>query len=270
MDASATPSPRPSLPLDFSRVAVILPALDEAESVTASVAHWREIGCGLVRVVDNGSTDDTAEVARKAGAEVLHEPARGYGAAAWRGAGGLPDGIDWILFASADGSDYLDESSIRAFDDAVRRGALLVIGERVSRPEARCHLSIVQRFGNRLCCVLIAAGWRTTRFRDMGSLRLISRDTFDAFTLRDRSFGWNIEMQIAATEKNTPLAEVPVGYRPRTAGSPKISGSLPGIFRAGRDIIVILAQLWWRKQQRNGISRPAEDSHHPLGNPPPP
>lgn len=242
MDAPANRSFRPTLPLDFSRVAVILPALDEAESVAASVAQWREIGCGLVRVVDNGSTDNTAEVARKAGAEVLHEPVRGYGAAAWCGAGGLPDGIDWILFASADGSDYLDEISLEGFREAVADGACLVIGDRVSRPEARATLNPVQRFGNAFACTLIRLGW-CARFRDLGSLRLIRRDTFDCLALKDRAFGWNIEMQVRSVEAGIVIREVPVGYRTRQAGTPKISGSFRGVVRAGSGIILTLAKL---------------------------
>jgi len=238
-------------PLLLSRTVVVLPALDEEDSVVNAIQHWQSFGAAEVRVVDNGSRDATAERAAAAGAVVITEPARGYGAAARAGTCNLPDGADWILFASADGSDYLDEPAARAFDDAVRRGARLIIGERVSRPEARSHLSIVQRFGNRLCCELIAVGWRTVRFRDMGSLRLIHRGTFDDFALQDRSFGWNIEMQIAAIERGTHVEEVPVGYRPRTAGEAKISGSLRGIFRAGRDIIGMLAKLWWRSRNHS-------------------
>lgn len=228
--------------LDLARVAVILPALDEAESVAAAVAHWLELGCGLVRVVDNGSADATADAARKAGAEVLHEPMRGYGAAAWRGAGGLPDGIEWILFASADGSDYLDESSLAGFREAVAEGACLVTGDRVSRREARVALHPVQRFGNALACFLIRLGWGT-RFRDLGSLRLLRRDIFDCLALKDRAFGWNIEMQVRAIEAGIIISEVPVGYRPRQAGTPKISGSFRGVVRAGTGIILTLVKL---------------------------
>lgn len=249
MDAPANQSPRPCLPLDFSRVAVVLPALDEAESVAASVAHWREIGCGLVRVVDNGSTDNTSEVARKAGAEVLHEPVRGYGAAAWCGAGGLPENITWILFSSADGSDYLDETSLEDFRKAVADGACLVIGDRVTRPDARATLNLVQRFGNAFACTLIRLGWGVS-FRDLGSLRLIRRDTFDWLALQDRAFGWNIEMQVRSVEAGIPIREVPVGYRPRQAGSPKISGSLRGVVQAGSGIVMTLARLWTDHKNR--------------------
>jgi hypothetical protein len=195
------------------------------------VAHWREIGCGLVRVVDNGSTDNTSEVARRAGAEVLHEPVRGYGAAAWCGAGGLPESITWILFASADGSDYLDETSLEDFRKAVADGACLVIGDRVTRPDARATLNPVQRFGNAFACTLIRLGWGVS-FRDLGSLRLIRRDTFDWLALQDRAFGWNIEMQVRSVEAGIPHSRSPGRIPAAASGKPKdfrkSSGSGPG------------------------------------------
>ncbi|MEX2578414.1 MAG: glycosyltransferase [Verrucomicrobiales bacterium] len=241
----------------LGRTAVVMPALDEEASVGSAVRHWVGWEVAEVRVADNGSRDTTADRAREAGARVVGEPRRGYGAAAWAGARSLSEGIDWILFASADGSDFLDEESAAAFDGAVKAGAGLVVGERVTRPDARRNLTPAQRFGNALCCGLIALGWRAPRFRDMGSLRLIRRDVFEALALRDRAFGWNIEMQVAAIERGVAIAEVPVGYRPRTAGQPKISGSLAGVFRAGRGILGTLAKLWWRKRARAGLFVPA-------------
>ncbi|MEO7414942.1 MAG: glycosyltransferase, partial [Opitutaceae bacterium] len=94
---------------------VVIPALNEAPCIADTVLAWRMRGVALVRVVDNGSTDDTAARARDVGAEVLVEPRRGYGAAAWAGTRDLPPTIEWILFSSADGSDRLDSESAKAF-----------------------------------------------------------------------------------------------------------------------------------------------------------
>lgn len=221
---------------------VVIPALNEAPCVAATVHGWRERGAALVRVVDNGSTDDTAARAGCAGAEVLSEPRRGYGAAAWTGTTGLPAGIEWILFSSADGSDRLDEEAAAAFQAAIDRGADLVLGERTTRRGSRRRLTPTQRFGNALACRLIAVAWGR-RFRDMASLRVIRRGAFERLALRDRGFGWNVEMQVRALEHGLRIGEVAVEFHPRRAGESKISGSVRGVVRAGWGILVTIAKL---------------------------
>lgn len=233
----------------LARTLVVIPALNEAPCVAATVRYWLDRGVGLVRVADNGSTDATAAKARAAGAEVCPAPQRGYGAAAWAGTRDLPGGIDWILFSSADGSDRLDDEAAAAFQREIGGGAALVLGERVSRSASRRRLTPTQRFGNALCCALIALGWGRS-FRDMASLRVIRRDTFDRLALRDRAFGWNVEMQVCALEQGVNIAEVPVEFFPRTAGESKISGTLPGIFGAGWGILAMVGRLYFRRAQR--------------------
>jgi hypothetical protein len=228
---------------DFlARAVVVIPALNEAPCIADTVLYWRMRGAALVRVVDNGSVDDTAVRARDAGADVRAEPRRGYGAAAWSGTRELPARIEWILFSSADGSDRLDDESASAFQREIDRGAVLVLGERMTRLDSRRRLTPTQRFGNGLCCMLIALGWRR-RFRDMASLRVIRRDAFERLALRDRSFGWNVEMQVRAIEQGLCVVEVPVDFRTRIAGESKISGNLAGIFRAGWGILTMVARL---------------------------
>ncbi len=226
----------------LSRTVVVIPALNEAPCVAATVLYWRMRGAALVRVVDNGSTDGTAQQAEDAGADVIREPHRGYGAAAWAGTRGLPASIEWIIFSSADGSDRLDDDGAAAFQREIDRGAVLVLGERVTRWASRARLTPTQRFGNRLCCALIALGWGR-RFADMASLRAIRCDAFDALALRDRAFGWNVEMQVRALEHGLRIAEVPVEFHPRVAGQSKISGNTAGIFRAGWGILAMVAKL---------------------------
>lgn len=241
--------PGPTDPPLPSGTVVVMPALDEEDSVADAVEHWRRWGAKGVVVVNNGSRDRTAERAREAGASVVPEPRRGYGAAAWTGTRHAPPGTKWILFASADGSDFLDADASSALAEAIGDGALLVAGDRTRRPDARRHLTPVQRFGNRLCAWLIALGWRAPRTRDIGSLRIVEREAFEGLALADRGFGWNIEMQTRAIEQGLPIAEIPVGYRPRTAGRPKISGSFVGIARASRDILATIARLWWQRRR---------------------
>jgi glycosyltransferase involved in cell wall biosynthesis len=236
------------VPPFLDRTIVLIPALNEAPCIGPTVRAWRETGAARVRVVDNGSTDETVSMAREAGAEVVSEPRRGYGAAAWRGLQQLPDAVDWILFSSADGSDRLSEMELSEWQKAVDDGFDLIIGDRVSPAKSREHLKSVQSFGNSLCCWLIAAGWHR-RFADMGSLRLVRRIAIERLQLQDRKFGWNVEMQVRAIEHGMRIAELPVGYHPRSAGRSKISGSFWGTIRAGVSIISMMTKLWLTRRK---------------------
>ncbi len=243
----------------LARTAVVIPALNEAACVGGTIRYWSGRGAALVRVVDNGSTDATARLARAAGGEVETELRRGYGAAAWTGTRDLPAKIDWILFSSADGSDRLDEAAAMAFQREIAGGAALVLGERVSRRDSRRLLTPTQRFGNALCCALIALGWGR-RFRDMASLRVIRREAFEQMALRDRGFGWNVEMQVRAVEQGLVIAEVPVAFHARVAGESKISGNLAGILRAGWGILATVGRLYVRR----GRLRRAAGGYSPI------
>jgi glycosyltransferase involved in cell wall biosynthesis len=226
----------------------LIPALNESGCVAATIENWQTLGTKWVRVVDNGSTDDTATVARVAGAEVVNELKRGYGAAAWRGLQNLPADVQWILFSSADGSDRLTKDEAQQWQQQVDAGFDLLIGDRVTPAQSREHLKAVQGFGNRLCCVLIALGWGR-RFNDMGSLRLIRRKAIEQLALKDRSFGWNVEMQVRAIEQGLRIIELPVVYHPRTVGRSKISGSFFGTVRAGASIVLMMVKLWGTKRR---------------------
>ncbi len=239
------PSPCATAPF-LGETLVVIPALDEAASVEATVRRWLALGAARVRVVDNGSTDDTAGAARKAGAEVMAEPVRGYGAAAWRGLQDWPEDCRWVLFSSADGSDRLTADEAAAWQAAVDAGADLVLGDRTSHPASRAQLKALQRLGNAVTCAALRLGWGR-RFMDMASLRLVRRETMTAMRLADRAFGWNVEMQVRALELGCRIVELPVGYHPRTAGESKISGSWRGALRAGPGILAMIARLLlWR------------------------
>lgn len=229
--------------------AVIIPALNEAECVAATVAQWRALGMSHVRVVDNGSADQTAARAHAAGASVLSESVRGYGAAAWRGLQDLPSETEFVLFSSADGSDRLTTKDLSAWQHALDEGADLVIGDRFSSHSSRQHLKLAQNFGNRLCCRLIALGWGT-RFNDMGSLRLIRRRAIEHLGLQDCGFGWNVEMQVRAIECGMKIIELPVNYLPRAAGTSKISGNMLGTCKAAWGILSMMGRLWFRSDPR--------------------
>ena len=242
-------APSPAPPSDarlLARTMVLIPALNEAECIDATVRYWRARFVSLVRVVDNGSTDATAMRAGAAGAEVLAESRRGYGAACWTGLQAIPPAIEWILFSSADGSDQLADADVAAWQRAVDDGFDFILGDRCSTPESRRHLKWIQVLGNRLCCGLIYLGWGG-RFKDMGSLRLIRRTSLDALRLEDRGFGWNIEMQVRALERGLRWVELPVPYHPRRAGRSKISGSVRGSIKAAWGMMNMIVRLWWRR-----------------------
>ena len=135
-----------------------------------------------------------------------------------------------------------------AWQRQLDNGAEFILGDRFASAESRRHLKWIQCFGNHLCCGLIFLGWRT-RFKDMGSLRLIHRHTLDKLSLQDRGFGWNVEMQVRAVEQGVRWVELPASYHPRRAGRSKISGSFAGTLRAARGMMGMIIKLW-RHQSR--------------------
>lgn len=225
-------------------IQVIIPALDEEATIGGVVTGLRRVGLTRIRVVDNGSRDGTALAARAAGAEVVGESRRGYGQACWTGAECLPGDVGWLLFADADGSD--DPDDVARLVAAAEAGAELVLGDRRARPEAAVVMTPVQRFGNALATSLIRIGWGG-RYHDLGPLRLIRRDLYDRLAMRDRGFGWTIEMQVRAIEEGARVVELPVAYRRRAGGRSKISGSVRGSVAAGTIILGTLARLGWRR-----------------------
>ena len=251
----------------LSATTVVMPALDEAECVAGTVRAWLSLGAARVRVIDNGSADATAAVARNAGAEAFFEPRRGYGAAAWRGLQDWNHGSVWVLFSSADGSDRLTPEESLAWQAAIDSGADMIVGNRVAYPGSRAHLNRFQKLGNRITCGAIRLGWKRT-FHDMGSLRLLRRDALVDLGLRDRAFGWNVEMQIRALESRWNIIEIPVHYLPRSAGESKISGNLMGTIRAGKGILRMLWLLWNLRRashRQSSLARLAGEASRPVG-----
>ncbi len=223
------------------KTALIIPALDEEEAIGGALDA---VPAGLfetIVVVDNGSRDSTAEVARAHGATVVSEPRRGYGAACLRGIAALPDSIEAVAFMDADGSD--DPAEARALLEPLERGeADLVIGSRELGEAEAGALTPQQRFGNRLTVTLVR--WLFgARYTDLGPFRAIRRESLETLEMRDRDYGWTIEMQIKAARRGLRVVEVPVSYRRRAAGRSKVSGSLWGGMAAGVKILWTVARL---------------------------
>ncbi|MEJ2007293.1 MAG: glycosyltransferase family 2 protein [Acidobacteriota bacterium] len=215
--------------------ALIIPALNEAETL-ADLLH--QIPYGLfsqIIVVDNGSRDSTSAVAAAAGAEVVYEPRRGYGQACASGIQKLQRSITAVGFMDADLSDNPGDLKpmVKCFDDDAWD---MVLGSRVLGNPEPGSLTPMQRFGNWLSTSLIALIWHV-KFTDLGPMRILRRESLDGLSLRDRSFGWNVEMQARAAQLGLRVREIPVDYRRRLRGRSKISGSVLGSLRAGTKIL---------------------------------
>ena len=214
------------------RVAVIIPALNEETaigSVLDAIPRWVDD----VLVVDNGSTDRTAAVARAHGARVIREPRRGYGQACLTGIAAL-DNPDIVVFLDGDFSDRPNELP-RLVQPIVEGKADLVIGSRTLGQRERGSLTVQQRFGNALACFLLAILYHA-RHTDLGPFRAIRLSSLKRFGMDDAGYGWTIQMQVRAAQCGLRVCEVPVNYH-RRIGQSKISGTLRGVVGAGSKIL---------------------------------
>ena len=241
---------------------VVIPALNKQETIVGVVNDLRRRGFQRIRVIDNGSTDRTAEYARAAGAEVHNEPHCGYGRACQRGLSNIPRGIAWILFCDGDGSDDFDDVDLMI--ETAERGADLILTNRFATKSGREAMTLMQRFGNQLIVRLNQLGWKF-RFTDFGPLRLIRRESLDDIAMRERGFGWNVVMQIRAVEAGLTIAQVPARYRPRQGGRSKISGNLLAAVCAGIGMLPGLARLYFGAL-RFGVpaEAPGRETHRPA------
>ncbi|HLU47982.1 MAG TPA: glycosyltransferase family 2 protein [Planctomycetota bacterium] len=234
------------------KVAVIIPAFNEEEALPRVLSDLPRAGVETVIVVDNASTDRTAEVATAHGARVVREERRGYGSACLRGIASLPKDIDVVAFLDADHSDHPEELP-RVLEPILTRQADLVIGSRVRGERERGALLPQARFGNWLATRLIRLFWGQ-RYTDLGPFRAIRREALERIDMQDRDFGWTVEMQVRAIQEGLRIEEVPVSYR-RRIGKSKITGTIRGTIRAGIKILWTIGRLRWgrRKTQRGRI-----------------
>ena len=228
------------------QAALIIPALNE-EPVLARTLRTIPPGLfQLVIVADNGSTDGTAAVARAAGATVVSEPECGYGAACLKALSALPGGIGVVVFMQADLSE--DPAEARSLIEPIARGeADLVLGSRTLGAAEPGALLPHQRFGNWLATLAIRILF-SHRYTDIGGFRAIRREALERLRMRDRSYGWTIEMQVRAIQEGLRVLEVPVSYRRRAAGVNKISGNLRASLQASRIIFRTVLRLWCRRR----------------------
>ena len=258
-------------------VDLIIPALNEEASISLvlnDLPDWVR----TVYVVDNGSTDKTADVARSLGATIVSQPQRGYGAACLAGMAEIEtqiaDGVtapQIVAFLDADYSDH-PECIADLVQPIVSGDYDFVLGSRLLGEREPGAMPPQSYFGNKLACFLMRVLFGG-RYTDLGPFRVIRYSALRHLKMADENFGWTIEMQIKATRSKIRTIEVPVPYRKRI-GTSKISGTISGSFKAGVKILYMIAKYgilsWKMKLQEykaeafSSQVAPSPKSHQPY------
>ena len=231
-------------------ITAIVPARNEAACIAAVVqgllAQRDAQGAALlseVLVADNGSTDGTGEIARQRGARVIEVAEPGYGRACWEAA--QASRSDVLIFVDGDGAADPEQAALLL--GHIAAGADMVIGVR-AHPDPGA-MTFTQRWGNALATKLMRLIWGVAA-DDLGPYRAIRRSAFDALHLRDRAFGWTVEMQVRAHRIELAVAQCPVSWHARMGGQSKISGTWRGALGAGVGILGMILRLWLQERRR--------------------
>lgn len=206
--------------------ALVIPALNEADVIGSLVRRVPPGSVTEVIVVDNGSVDATAARAAAAGGRVVREPRQGYGAACWAGVCALATDTEVVAFLDGDGSQSPEELGI-VLEPIARGRADFVLGARRFDGAHPLHAAL----GSKLAAQLIS--WRHgLRLTDIAPFRAIRVDLLRRLDVRDRAYGWPVEMVAKAAAHGARIVEVPVSHAPRQGGRSKVSGTLVGSVRA--------------------------------------
>ena len=221
-------------------VSIIIPVLNEVESIGQVVRSmpWHLIAECIV--VDNGSTDGTAAIAAFEGARIINSP-RGYGAACLAGSNAALSSSTVLVYMDGDGSDILDDLP-RLIDPILTNQADFVIGSRIRGTREPGSMLPSQVFAGRLVGILL----RLTigvRYTDMGPFRAIRRTSLEELKMSELTYGWNLEMQIKAAKQKIRILEIPVDYRNRIGGTSKVSGNLRASLQAAIRILQVLVRV---------------------------
>ena len=214
-------------------ISVVIPAYNEEESIGLVIKSLPQKKIKEIIVVNNGSTDKTASIAKQYGARVVNESCRGYGAACLKGISEVNDS-EIVVFVDGDFSDYPEEIE-SLVKPIVENRADFVLGSRMIFSESRAALLPQARYGNLLAVFLIRLFFRY-KFTDLGPFRAIRYQSLKEISMTDKNFGWTVEMQIKAVKHGLKIMEIPVHYRKRI-GVSKITGTISGTFKAGIKII---------------------------------
>ena len=221
-------------------ISVVIPALNEAESIGQVVSEmpWSLIAECIV--VDNGSTDATASIAAQAGASVVTSP-RGYGAACLAGSKAALSSSAVLVFMDGDGSDVI--ADLPLLTNPILNGeADFVIGSRNRGNREPGAMLGSQIFAGRFVGVLLRLLGKGN-YTDMGPFRAIRRTSLEQLQMSELTYGWNLEMQIKAAQHHLRILEIPVDYRKRIGGVSKVSGDFKASVRAGIRILTVLFRV---------------------------
>jgi len=221
-------------------VSIIIPALNEAESIGQVVSEmpWHLIAECIV--VDNGSSDNTAGIAQAAGARVVTSP-RGYGAACLAGSNAALATSEVLVYMDGDGSDIIADLP-RLLAPIQHDEADFVIGSRLRGNREPGSMLPSQVFAGRLVGLLLRV-LLGVRYTDMGPFRAIRRSSLEALEMSELTYGWNLEMQIKAAKHGLRIVEIPVDYRKRIGGESKVSGNLSASIKAAVRILQVLIRV---------------------------
>lgn len=233
----------------LSAVAVVIPCLDEEEAIAGVVREVLAEGVLEVIVVDNGSTDRTAERAAAAGARVVSQPLRGYGRACAAGLAAVRPGTEIVCFLDGDGSDVpaFIPLAVRPVADGE---ADFVMGSRLRGRRERGSLTPQQIVAGRIAGLLLRLTYGV-RFTDMSPLRAMRVDRLRALGMTEETYGWNLEMQMRAAAGLRCL-EIPVDHRCRRGGQSKVSGNLAAGLSAAWKIATTFLRLARRRPAAEG------------------
>lgn len=225
----------------MNEVSVIIPALDEEVPIGNVVRECLATGLpNDVIVVDNGSSDRTAERAREAGARVV-TAARGYGRACAAGMRALSPECKIAVFLDGDGSDV--PAFMGQLVDPIACGEYdFVIGSRTRGRREHGSMNFQQIVSGRIAGLILRLLYGV-RYTDMCPFRAIRRDALAKLNMREETYGWNLEMQMKAARAGLRVLELPVDHRRRAGGESKVSGTLRGTFIAGSRIVATLVRV---------------------------
>jgi glycosyltransferase involved in cell wall biosynthesis len=219
-----------------SIIKVLIPAYNEAASISHVIEDLPKIVDEIV-VINNGSTDDTVNVARKAGATVISEPRKGYGYACLKGMSylkQLSQTPNIVVFVDGDYSDY-PEYLTELVEPIISGEMDLVIGARDPELRSAGSMTFPQVFGNALATRLMKVFFNS-KFTDLGPFRAIKYEKLLQLNMEDKTYGWTVEMQLKALKQGLRYKEIPVKYRNRI-GVSKVSGTVKGAIFAGVKIL---------------------------------